>query len=155
MKIAECVREYEVVESVGCGRWPDGCAELRAHVETCAVCTDVLKVALALHEDREIAFADAKIPSAGLVWWRAELRARQEAMRTAARPITVAQIFGAASAIAVASALLAGAWPWLKTMLVLPSVPTLSVFQWGIVIALGLAVFVVAPLAMYLALSDD
>jgi hypothetical protein len=36
----------------------------------------------------------AHIPSADLVWWRAELRTRQEAVRTASRPIKLVEAFG-------------------------------------------------------------
>ena len=107
MKLTECRRECEVVEAVGCGRWPERCPEdLRDHVSSCAVCSQVLEVALVLRDDRESAYQQAVIPSAGLVWWRAELRARQEAMRAASRAITFVQAFGAAAVIGMSLALL-------------------------------------------------
>jgi hypothetical protein len=156
MRVEECRRECEVVEAVGCGRWPERCpVELRDHVGSCAVCSQVLEVALALHDDREAACSQAEIPSAGLVWWRAELRARQEAMRAASRPITFAQAFGGAAAIGVALALLNRVWPWLKQLFALTDFSTFSVVQWGVVIGFALAVLVIGPLAMYLVLSDD
>ena len=144
------------MEAVGCGRWPDQCSgDLRAHIAACAICTDVLEVARALHEDRDAAVPDAQVPSASLVWWRAELRTRQEAMRTVARPITLVEAFGAASAIGVAAAFLNRAWPWLKTFFALPDLSALSSLQWGVVIVFALAFLVIGPLTMYLVLSDE
>ena len=155
MKPTECVREHEVMEMVACGRWTDRCPEeLRAHVAACELCSDVLEVALAFHEDRE-AHGDVQVPSAGLVWWRAELRARQEAMRKASRPMTVVQAFGAAAGVGAAAALLSLAWPWLRAVATLPDLSTFSFAQWGIVIVIAFAVLIIAPLAMYLVLSDD
>jgi hypothetical protein len=156
MKKIECYRESEVLEVVTCGRWPEQCPEeLRVHVESCMVCADVLEVAIALHVDRNSSHPSAHVPSADLVWWRAELRARQEAMRTAARPITLVETFGAAAAIGAAVALLKIAWPWLREFLIVPDFALLSPAHLGLLIALGLAVLIIAPLAMYLVLSDE
>ena len=156
MKSIECLREHEVMETVSCGRWPDHCpAALRAHVASCLICADVLEVALALHGDRAAQLRDAQIPSADLVWWRSELRARQEAMRTASRPMTLVEAFGAAAGVGVSVALVKIAWPWLKPLLVLPDFSLLSFSQWSVVIAFALAILVIAPLAMYLVLSDE
>jgi hypothetical protein len=155
MKPAECLREHEVMEIVGCGRWPNRCAEeLRAHVASCEICSDVLEIAIAFHEDRETQAA-VQVPSPGLVWWRAELRARQEAMRVVSRPMTLVQALGAAAGIGAAVALLSQAWPLLKTLFAFPDVSALSFSQWGIVIVIAVAVIVIAPVAMYLALSDE
>ena len=154
MKI-QCARENEVLEIVSCGRWPEHCpVELQTHIGECSMCRDVLDVALALHEDRNAVHSNANIPSADLVWWRAELRARQEALRTVSRPITLAETFGAAAGIGVALALAKSAWPWLKTSFALPDLSVFSFSQAGLVIVFAVAVLVIAPLA-YLALSDE
>lgn len=156
MKPVECLREQELIETVTHGRWPEGCdSELRAHIATCSICGDALQLCLSFNEDRETAKAGAQIPSAGLVWWRAELRARQEAMRTAARPITFIEAFGAAAGTGLAVAILSRAWPWLKTFLGISDLSGLSPYQWGVFIGVALAVLVVAPLTMYLVLSDE
>ena len=63
--------------------------ELVDHLVTCESCRDLHVIASALHDDHAAAMAEARLPSAGQVWWRAELRARQEAATAAARPITV------------------------------------------------------------------
>ena len=156
MKATECLRENEVLEAVTCGRWPAACpSELRSHVAECVFCSDVLEVALALHQDREAAQQDANLPSAGLVWWRAELRARQEALRAVSQPITVVQALGSAAMAGVGFAIIRRLWPWLRALVSMPDFSALSVPQWSIVIAFGLAVLVIAPIAMYLVLSDD
>src|SRR2546425_10437039 len=155
MNMPECLREQEVMDSVACGRWPDRApADLREHLTQCALCASVLEVALALHEDHEILYLNARVPPPGLVWWRAELRARQEAMRTVSRPMTLVQAFGAASGVGVAIALFSQAWPWLKAFFSLPDFSAFSFSQLGLGIAFALAVLVVAPLA-YLVLSDE
>ncbi len=152
MNIHECLREQEVIDAAQCDRWPE---DLRLQLTQCALCADLLEVARAIHDDRESGLADVRVPSAGLVWWRAELRARQEAMRNASRPITFVQAFGAACTAGVVFALISRAWPWLKSLLELPDFSALSLAQWGVLLAFTLALLVVAPLAMYLVLSDE
>lgn len=52
-----------------------------------------------MREDHDALCRDAKIPSAGLVYWRASIRARSEAARKAEQPFTIVQgLAGAAIA---------------------------------------------------------
>jgi hypothetical protein len=46
-----------------------------------------------------VAWRDAHLPPSGVVWWRAQLRAREDAARAAARPL--AFIHGVAASVAV------------------------------------------------------
>ena len=62
-------------------------------------------VARALKDDYDAILRDAKIPSAGLVYWRASIRARAEAARTVERPFTIAQGLAAAAVAGVGVAL--------------------------------------------------
>lgn len=106
MNGAECPREAEVLESVTSDAWADGAhPDLDAHIEGCAVCAETLEVGLALREDYRASTLEARIPSPGLLWWRAELRVRQEAVRKAAQPITMVQALAAASSLAAIAAL--------------------------------------------------
>lgn len=92
MSAMECDREIEIVEAVTCGRWPAGVdEELQSHAAACAVCTDVVRVSLALSQDRSDALVSARVPSAGLVWWRAEMRARRDAVERATRPMQIVE----------------------------------------------------------------
>jgi hypothetical protein len=69
--------------------------------------------------------------------------------------LTLVETFGAAAGVGVSVALVKIAWPWLKTLLVLPDFSVLSFSQWSVVIAFAVAVLVIAPLAMYVVLSDE
>ena len=105
----------------------------------------------ALRADRDVALQDVRVPSAGLVWWRAELRARQEAARKSERTMSLMQAFAAACSVGVAVALAGG---------VLPSVLALFSFATPagsihLVLAIALAaVLVAAPVALYFVFSD-
>src|SRR4030095_14223047 len=107
MSAMECDREIEIVEAVTCGRWPAGVdEELQLHAATCAVCTDVVQVSLALTQDRSNALVSARVPSAGLVWWRAEMRARRDAVERATRPMRIVKWAAVACALSALAFLL-------------------------------------------------
>jgi len=100
MSRVECVREHEVLDAIAAGRWPDKLGEeLATHVASCSICADLGLVAKAFNEDYQDALTNVRVPSAGLVWWRAELRARQDAVRTVNRPISWAQYIAAGCGI--------------------------------------------------------
>ncbi len=109
MKLEQCDREQAVLDALTSGRWatPWG-EEIRQHAASCAVCSEVVLVAQALR--REEHSAEARLPSAGLVWWKAQLAARRAAEQRAAQPIAlverVAQAVGALSAFGIA------VWQW-------------------------------------------
>jgi len=50
-----------------------------------------------IHDDYMLAQQQARVPQAELVWMRAQMRAREEAARKAARPILVAHSVGIAA----------------------------------------------------------
>jgi hypothetical protein len=102
----ECPREQDVLDAVTAGRWPRRCdEELRRHVDGCAICHDVAAVFAAIASERDRAERDVVVPPSSVVWWRAQIRAREEAAAAAARPIAVVQLFAVASLIAAALAL--------------------------------------------------
>jgi hypothetical protein len=93
MICSECPREQDVLDAVQSRRWPNRASdELRAHVVNCDVCADLAVVAGALLDGDEAGTARHEVPPASLVWWRAQLRAREEAAQAALRPIRVAQL---------------------------------------------------------------
>ena len=148
MNSAECPREIEILEAVSSGRWtPEIDSNLRDHAATCLVCRDTVEVALAFREDRAAALLAARFPSAGLVWWRAEMRSRRDAVSKATRPIRIVESIAAACAAAAALGLLH--WfgiPALEAMLGQPS----------IAFFVGLAALVLlAPIALYFVFSGD
>jgi len=111
MKVPRCDREQAVTEMLRRGHWPEACdPALCAHVETCPVCSEVVSVGQLLREEQASLLADMKLPDAGLVWWKAQLRARREAAELATRPIALAEKFALACGLASLLAFLA--WKW-------------------------------------------
>ena len=161
-----CRHEDAVVAAALAGDGLD--AQLAAHITGCANCREVQALVSVLHDDRTDALAHAQVPSAGLVWWKATLRARHEDATRATRPITVV---AAVTAAAVAGLLVsvAGllAW-WMQDALAAqPVVQALAAAistndPAGAVSGVRLAVWLVAgallvatPLLLYVALRDE
>jgi hypothetical protein len=171
MTVDTCAREAEIVERITSGGWPQCAdAELRAHVDDCPVCTDVVAVASAMREEHTLACQEAQLPSAGVVWWRAELRAREEAARAAARPMTLVQIVAGACGVAAMLTAIGLVSPWLRAAFVTLVASTWPgdltaidvrtvaalVSQGGPALLLAAGVWLVlAPVALYFALSRE
>ena len=167
--MTECPHEVEVFEAIAFGRWPvHTSAALRAHAAACPVCRDVADVTPALYADRQALLRSAHPPTAGVVWWRATIRARAEATRTAMQPITWWQGVAAAAIVGVVAAFAGSLWQWSRTadrvgglveLLVsrrdVMSLPGIGL-EHAILVLLGVAAcLVLAPVALYLTLSDD
>jgi hypothetical protein len=124
--------------------------DLRNHITDCHVCKEVVLVAVALHEEHDLALAEARVPSPGLVWWRAELRARREGAKAAERPLTLVHSLAAASAIGVGAALVVGMSPYVRDLFAaFAGLPEL-----GLLIGAFVTLLVVAPVALYFVFSD-
>jgi hypothetical protein len=168
MKAIECAREQDVLDALASARWPDRCGgELREHVAGCAICADLVTVAGALLEDRDAAWNEAQVPGSGVVWFRAQLRARREAAEAVAQPMTFVQAMTIACAVAVvlAVAVLGSGWlaawaGWLGGLVPsvdLDTVDTTRISSLaGRIGLLALAMWIVlAPVAVYLVVSRD
>ena len=98
-----------------------------------------------LRADAEWLGHDAPVPPAGLVWWRATIRARADAARAAERPIAAAQTFAAACLIALTIGAIASTWRSLADLLV----------QHVVVAMLGVVVcLLMAPIAVLVAIRE-
>ena len=170
MAAHECDREVEVLEAIGRGHWPARCeVSLRAHVAGCPVCRDLVEIAVPLHDDGAALRGQVRVPSAGSVWWRAQVRARAEAEQAAMRPMLIAGACGATVLLACLASVVTLGWPWASHFLsesvavlvklqpevgvqvdVLPHVRGL-VERWLLPLVVLLIVAVVAPVAVYLA----
>ena len=94
-----------------------------------------------LRENYQETCGDAKIPSAGLIYWRASIRARSEAARKVEQPFTIVQGIAAAAVAGVGVALGGFAWQSWAT----------SALQLGVTTLFGLgvaALVVISPLAL-------
>ena len=116
MNTIECPRESDVLSMVVTGQWPARSPEeLRRHVASCDVCAELAAAASAIDIEAETSRPlSREVPSAGTVWWRAQLRARQEAARDAIRPMTAAHTLGLAAIFAVAGAVFGASAPWFQ-----------------------------------------
>ena len=108
MNLPNCEREPAVLKAVESGEWSKG---LPAHAKTCEVCSDALLVAHYLQSQAQAAQAEAPLPDAGLIWWKAQLQAKRAAAERATRPIVILEkISYAVGAVGIA-VLLVWFWP--------------------------------------------
>jgi hypothetical protein len=165
----ECSREQDVLDALSARRWPERCdADLRTHVASCAICADLVDVASALLDDHEVAWRDAHLPPSGVVWWRAQLRAREDAARAAARPLAFIQGVAASVAVWLVLALVRAVPPgylstwraWLMGLVpdITVRMPDLARVTGAVplsILVLLAAWLLLAPVAIYFAVVDE
>jgi hypothetical protein len=167
----ECAWEQDVLDAVASRRWPDRCGpDLGAHLSTCSSCADLAEVAAALLHDGQVIGDEIRVPEASIVWWRAQLRARQEAARLALVPIGTVQGIALACGVTVAVLALWVAWPSLSPFVqAIPALslspPSIDAAGAGAAAAAALASrgvqaaiaawLVLAPIALYFAMARD
>jgi hypothetical protein len=165
MKRMECEFEAEVLAAVVQSRWPDRVdGGLRAHVHSCAICSDVTAVAGALDSARDELRTSIVVPDSGRVWWVAQLRARREAAKAAGRPITAAQVLAFGCALALLGACFGATSTWFQAALhgAMASVSSIDwqalaalIVEHGALAAGMIAMLLVVPAVVYLAVGRD
>lgn len=91
MNLKPCPQRAEVAAAVRDGHWPMACdSSLRVHVGECRGCAEWVLIAEALRQDRAEAIQSAPLPSPGILWWRAQLVRRQQAIQQVSKAISVA-----------------------------------------------------------------
>jgi hypothetical protein len=176
--VHECPREQEILDALAADAAVENwTADLREHAEACEICRDVVAVALPLLQEHRAVVATAQPPSSGVVWWRAQMRARHEAAAMATRPITVVQALAVVAGTVVLLAILSAAAPvfsgWLGDLSLFGGSSTRSWTEWftlpkielaslvpststGVLLACASAIcLLIGPLAVYFALGDD
>jgi hypothetical protein len=94
MTFVSCTCEKEIRELVERGQWPLAAPpELKSHAVACRTCADLVLVAGAFQRARATTIAAAKPATPGAIWWRAQLRSRQQAFERIQRPLIGAQVF--------------------------------------------------------------
>lgn len=92
--LQRCSHEDEIRQLTAQGRWPAASTEeLRAHAADCRVCGDLVLVVEAFQKARAATLGLARPVPASVLWWRAQLRQRTEAVERLGRPIFGAQVF--------------------------------------------------------------
>ena len=119
----------------------------------CPQCGPLVRLAQQIREEYEHTTHQAHVPTPEIVWWRAQMRAREEAARKAAGPILFTQALAVAALIGLLVSL-AGrlTLPALSFVEFSPLSATLPVFS--IVIAAALCL-VIAPIAVFVALARE
>jgi hypothetical protein len=177
----DCTHEPAVVNAVLSGHWPQPsdriggavkhyCDEaLVAHALECEICGEVASIAALIHDDTERSRCETHVPASGQVWWRAAIRARLDSTQAATRPMTWLHGITAAAAIGALLAVMSAAWPMLTPMLergwtmaagYFPSADVATAVANGLRLSamlglIGAAILLLAPVALYFALSDD
>lgn len=119
----------------------------------CPQCGPLVALAQQIQQEFELTTREARVPTPEIVWWRAQMRARQDAARTAARPILFTQ--------ALAIAALIGLLVSLAGRVTLPALSFVELSPLSVGLPLlytvigGAFCLLIAPLAVYLALSRD
>lgn len=108
MKNDHCAFEEKIAAANRHGQWND---ELLAHVADCRICEEVGLVTGYLSESAAASHARTAVPDAALIWSRAQIAARQEAIEKAMRPILWARRFAFGTGAAVILAAITSAWP--------------------------------------------
>jgi len=146
-----CEREAEVWRAIEARHWPERCdEELRAHVASCEDCADLAEVASVMVDENDETVRAAHVPASGMVWWRAQMRLRQDAARTVRRTISIVQAAAVFIAIAGASIVLKvyGGFTWMS------SVFSDVHFSLPLIVVLA-APLLLAPAVVYFAVSKD
>jgi hypothetical protein len=87
MSMRTCSRKQELAEVLKAGHWPDACeASLREHVGGCSECSEQVLLTQAFKAARAEAVAHGTLYHPGTLWWRAQLRRRNEALQKLNQP---------------------------------------------------------------------
>jgi hypothetical protein len=152
-----CARTAEVQDLLRMGHWPQAAGvELRAHVRGCRKCGEMVLVTQAFGAAKVSSMNEARVEPPALVWWRAQLRRRNETMQRVERPMR-AQMLVVLAAVCVglglAFQLSGGTAAWRSSLsasaeaVVRSGVGSLGM---GLAIASAVALAMMAAVAVYL-----
>jgi len=125
-----------------------------------------------LRREKTRALEEAVVPAAHVVWWRAQIRARAEAHRIAAQPVTFAQAVAVVSRVVVTLTTVPAIITWarnlsIESVLVRDVAASVSAIAEAAgpagaaplavsAVAVGLAAcLVLVPVVLYVLLADD
>ena len=152
-----CSRTAEVQDLLRLGHWPQAAeVELVRHVQECRRCGEMVLVTQALGAAKVISMHEARVEPPALVWWRAQLRRKHEAVQRVERPMR-AQMLAVLAVVCVglglAFRLSGGVTAWRSWMsagaeaVVRSGVGSLGL---GMLVASVVALAMMAGLAVYL-----
>jgi len=145
-----CARTAEVQDLLRLGHWPQAAgAELAEHVRGCRKCNEIVLVTLAFGAVKAGAMNAARVEPPALVWWRAQLRRKREAVQRVERPIRVQMFLVLAvvcAGLVLAFRLSGGVAAWRAWMSTSAGAGSLAP---GLIIAGAVALVMMAGLAVY------
>lgn len=151
MKLNNCLFENDLENILRSGAGLTAApAELQAHVASCPACSERLRLAEGFRALRRETMASAPAFSPGLLWWRAQLRRRNEALARMERPLLAAQILSLAALLAACCGAFSLGWLSLRGMLsawktnLFPAFG--SVWHWSLIAVVPVLVLLVAAL---------
>ena len=152
-----CAKTAEVRELLRLGHWPQAAgAELAEHVSACRRCSEMVLVTQAFGDSKLRSMEEARVEPPALVWWRAQLRRRREAMQRVERPMR-AQMLVVLAVVCVGLGLafqLSGgvaAWRgWIHAGAETVARAGVASMGLGLVVASALALAMMAGLVVYL-----
>lgn len=113
MNLFKCEKEPLVIEAVRFGEWGDASRAddaLRMHAATCPECAETALAAQLLREWNARDITESTLPNGGLIWWKAQLKAKREATERATQPISIVEaVFWACAALSAVGILI---WQW-------------------------------------------
>lgn len=110
MNLYSCLWEKELQDALRQGHWPQACDPgLRAHVEGCRECQELVLVTQVLQKAKSAGQQPAPGHSPHLLWWRAQLRRRNEALQRVTEPLAFTAKIGLLGMLAV---FCLGVWQW-------------------------------------------
>ena len=119
----------------------------------CPECGPLVLLAQQIRQEFEHTTQTARVPTPEIIWWRSQMRAREEAARKAARPIVFTQALAIAALIGL---LVSVAGRLTLPALSLGVLPVLSVGMPFVYLVLATAsCLLLAPLLVYLSLARD
>ena len=127
--------------------------DCRCEKRECPECGPLVALADQIRREFGDAQKHTRVPSPEIVWWRAQMRAREEAARTAARPSVFSQALALAALIGLLVSLTGRFTLPVMSWAVFPELPA-GVPSLAIVMAAA-CWLIVAPAVLYLALSRD
>ena len=165
----ECVRAADVLAAMTIGPASQlSDEELLSHVESCESCREMVTVVSALRGERDRVRRTTTVPSAGLVWWRARLRQRQQAALTATAPVTAVHAAAIVAVVALVVVLVSSVAPFVGMPSLSGFMPSTASFveasrslttefpllPYGVMLG-GTAWLILGPVALYFAFRKD
>ena len=165
----QCPFEQELLDAVASKRWPSRAdRSLALHVAGCSNCRDTAEIAQAFFDERHDPRTEPALPSASGIWWRAQIRAREESARLASRPIAIVQAIATVCVAAASVAAAPTAMGWVRQMIAAIGAATwwsspgevnlswilgTALYTTLPLVAVGMWI-ILAPVVVYLALDD-